>query len=235
MIKFRLYFDKDKEIVWLNKMAAKGYAMTGFFAGFYTFEKCEPGEYVYQVDFGDRFFKVSNDYREFMEETGIEIVQTWGFWVILRKKADEGAFELYTDVDSQIAHYTKIRNMFKIVAILDIICFMIEIICYEQVSAESKQLSFCCIILVGVIAAAITKAAFKTNQIVIELKERKGEGSHCMNRNNASRVLAAGIFLNSGALLIDNPSLHIFKMILHIFAIILMLVGIYRTSHGIKD
>ena len=118
MIKFRLYWDKDKETVWLNDMAAKGYAMTGFFAGFYTFEKCEPGEYTYQIDFGDKFGSVTNDYREFMEETGVEIVQTWGFWVILRKKTADGPFVLYTDVDSQITHYTKIRNMFKVAAII---------------------------------------------------------------------------------------------------------------------
>ena len=78
MIKFRLYYDKDKETVWLNDMVASGYSMTGFFAGFYTFEKCEPGEYIYQIDFSDKFSSVTNDYREFMEETGIEIIQTWG-------------------------------------------------------------------------------------------------------------------------------------------------------------
>ena len=50
MTKFRLYFDKDKETVWLNELAAKGYALISFFAGFYTFEKTEPGEYIYQID-----------------------------------------------------------------------------------------------------------------------------------------------------------------------------------------
>lgn len=49
MIKFKLYFDKDAETKWLNQMAAEGWAMTGFFAGFYTFEKCEKGKYIYQV------------------------------------------------------------------------------------------------------------------------------------------------------------------------------------------
>ena len=34
MIKFKLYFDKDKETQWLNEMSQKGWAMTGFFAGF---------------------------------------------------------------------------------------------------------------------------------------------------------------------------------------------------------
>ena len=53
MIRFRLYFDKDKETAWLNEMSRRGWAMNGFFAGFYRFEKCDPGEYIYQIDFGD--------------------------------------------------------------------------------------------------------------------------------------------------------------------------------------
>lgn len=56
MIKFRLYYDKDAETKWLNEMAEQGWAMKSFFAGFYSFERCEPGQYMYQVDFGNRFF-----------------------------------------------------------------------------------------------------------------------------------------------------------------------------------
>ena len=81
MIIFKLYLDKDAETNWLNEMSEKGWAFKSFFAGFYTFEKCEEGKYAYQIDFGE----VSDEYREFMKEAGIEIVQTWGWWVILRK------------------------------------------------------------------------------------------------------------------------------------------------------
>lgn len=56
MIRFRLYFDKDKETAWLNEMAAQGWAVKSFFAGFFQFETCEKGEYVYQIDFGSSFF-----------------------------------------------------------------------------------------------------------------------------------------------------------------------------------
>ena len=56
MIRFRLYFDKDKETAWLNEMAAQGWAVKSFFAGFFQFEACEKGEYVYQIDLGSCFF-----------------------------------------------------------------------------------------------------------------------------------------------------------------------------------
>ena len=127
MIRFRLYYNKDTETEWLNKMAADGWALTGFFAGFYRFEECEKGEYTYQVDLGDQLFSVSSEYRELMEELGVEIVVLWGYWIILRKRTADGPFELYTDVDSQIEHYTKILRMFKVACILEIICMLIEV------------------------------------------------------------------------------------------------------------
>ena len=49
MVKFRLYYDKDKEQDWLMEMVNRGWAVKKFFLGFYTFEPCEPGEYIYQI------------------------------------------------------------------------------------------------------------------------------------------------------------------------------------------
>ena len=63
MIKFKLYFDKDKETAWLNEMSSNGWSMNGFFAGFYRFEPCEKGKYTYQIDFGNKLFSVSDDYK----------------------------------------------------------------------------------------------------------------------------------------------------------------------------
>ena len=231
MTKFRLYFDKDKETVWLNEMAAKGYALFGFFAGFYTFEKTEPGEYIYQIDLGEKLFAVTDDYRGFMEETGVEIVDTWGYWIFLRKKAADGEFELYTDVDSQIEHYTKIRNMFKVVSIIELICFIVEVICFDQ--SNEPALIFC-VILIGILAFVCIKATFKTNRTIAELKERKGETVNLSKRNGPSPILTSGLFLSSCALLMDNPALETYKTIIQIVAIALMLIGLAHTGNQWK-
>lgn len=108
--------------------------MKGFFAGFYKFEVCKPGEYVYQIDFGTKLYAVSDDYREFMAENNIEIVCLWGYWIILRKRSSEGEFVLYTDVDSSIEHYTKILKMFKAVSIIELICFFVEVLAATSLS-----------------------------------------------------------------------------------------------------
>lgn len=108
MYKFRLYYDKDREEIFLNDMAAKGYAMEKFFLGLYTFTRCEPGEYTYRVDLiKGKTAKETNDFYDLVREAGGELVQTWGFWAFYRKR---GAFELYTDQESQIAQYEKIKN-----------------------------------------------------------------------------------------------------------------------------
>ena len=113
--KFRLLFDKDVEQDWLNELCRQGWAFKKFFAGVYTFESCQPGEYIYQVDLlpGGGFQASDPDgYMEFMEETGVEVVSRWFRWIILRKRTEDGPFEIYTDVDSQIQMYARIRNMF---------------------------------------------------------------------------------------------------------------------------
>ena len=224
MFKFRLYFDKDKETEWLNEMAAKGYAMTGFCAGFYQFEKCEPGKYVYQVDFGEKLFSVSEDYRQFMNEADVEIVQSWGFWIILRKLASKGEFKLYTDVDSSIEHYTKIRDMFKLVTIIEIIAFMLEVVG----AMNGAAVGYFGMIIVGICMLALMRATIKTNDIIIELKERKGEiveGKCCPRK--VSPVLIAGMCLNVATMAMPETSM--FKMPIQIIAIIVMLVGLYQT------
>ena len=227
MIKFRLYFDKDKETAWLNEMAEQGYAMTGFFAGFFHFEECEPGEYEYQIDFGDKFFSVSNNYREFMEETGVEIIQCWGFWIVLRQKASEGAFQLYTDVDSSIEHYSKILRMFKIFTIIELLCLFMEI--YAATTGTALAYAFTCII--GAIIIAFLRMIIKAKQTIIELRERKGEvsESYCGKRN-ISLFLSCGLLLNSCALFLEDSISHNLKLGCQLLAIVFLLIGTYRTA-----
>ena len=169
MIRFRLYYNKDTETEWLNKMAADGWALTGFFAGFYRFEECEKGEYTYQVDLGDQLFSVSSEYRELMEELGVEIVTLWGYWIILRKRTADGPFELYTDVESQIEHYTKILRMFKVVCILEIICMLIEV----AGGLSGNPLGWAAAVLLASFVLVCVNAVGKTKGVLAELEARK--------------------------------------------------------------
>ena len=225
MIRFRLYFDKDAETKWLNEMAEQGWAMKSFFAGFYSFERCEPGQYMYQVDFGNRFFSVSEEYREFMQETGVEIVQSWGFWIILRKKAGEGAFELYTDVDSTIEHYTKIRRMFKAVAVVQILCLFLEL--YAGYSGFTMGFVFSFMILAFLLA--FFNIINKTSSIIAQLQERKGMTT-AVKKKGVSPFLLGGLLLNAFALMMNGNVSPVIHHLVQIAAIVFMVVGIYRTA-----
>ena len=230
MTKFRLYFNKDKETTWLNDMVKKGYALTKFFAGFYTFEACEPGEYEYQIDFGDTLYAVTDDYREFMAENNIEIVCLWGYWIILRKRTTDGKFVLYTDVDSSIEHYTKILKMFKAVTAIELVCFIMQ----TFAALSGAAVGFYGMAIIGALCITLMNATLSTKKTINELKERKGEAvPKGFAGGNVSPTLIAGLFLNLGATALHNSSMTgSWIMVVQIIALIVMLVGIYQ-SRGI--
>lgn len=132
MRKFKLYFDKEKEEAWLNGMCSKGWAMAHFFLGVYTFVPCGPGEYTYQVDmppaprrFGG-WLEEKREYIAFVEGTGAEYVCSWGVWVIFRKETAKGKFELYTDPESKIWLYQRIRLLFLVIGLYDFLVSVLD-------------------------------------------------------------------------------------------------------------
>lgn len=167
MKKFKLYWDKDEEQVWLNKMCEEGWAVKKFFLGMYTFEKCEKGEYIYQIDLLKS--KNNNEYLEFLKESGVEVVLKWGIWVILRKKSSDGPFELYTDTESKIGQYKKIRNMFSIVLLIEILCFALEIV---GVVKTNELLIWFFVGIIGIFILGIVKLIVKLNGKIKYLKEQ---------------------------------------------------------------
>lgn len=236
MKKFRLYFDKDKETAFLNAMVQKGYAMTGFFAGLYSFDVCEPGKYIYQVDFTEGMFRVSNEYREFMQDMGVEIVALWGPWVILRKKAADGEFQLYTDVESSIEHYTRIKWMFLSAAVIEAACLFLVILSIFR----GLEAGWAFFFIIGGILAGILREMMRINGILAELKGRAGgevEEIRPEGNRKISGCLAAGLLLNGIVLMLPEVGPYgkmaffvgFLKGFLQSMAFILMVLGCVLT------
>ncbi len=125
MIRWKFTFDKDEEEAWLNDWCQKGWAMTKFFFGAVTFAPCQPGEFIYQIDLIPGRFLEANDYEGyviFMDEMGVEVLQRWGRWVYLRKRAADGPFILYTDAASKIELYRRIRRLFLWALMVEFFC-----------------------------------------------------------------------------------------------------------------
>ena len=232
MTKFRLYFDKDRETEWLNELARQGKALSGFFAGFYRFQDTAPGLWRYQVDFSDRFGSVTEEYRALMDDLQIEIVQIWGYWVVLRKRAADGPFEMYTDIESKIEHYKKIRRLFQAVTLAELAFFIFEMICAVALEEPAGWL---CMMILGLLAITMKQQANHANRIISDLMEQKGEQNDrypASEKKQVSAIPLAGLILNACAMAMQPSTelMHCAKITIQITAIIAMVAGIYRTE-----
>ncbi|MDV4149287.1 DUF2812 domain-containing protein [Clostridium sp. AL.422] len=166
MIKFRWYYDKDREEEFLNDMVSKGYAMTRFFLGVYWFEKCEPGEYTYRVDIiRDKDTKQKNEFYDLIRETGGELVETWGVWAFFRKKGD---FELYSDNESKIEQYTRIQKTFFMLALCETLILPSQ---WSKYLKYNSNFSLYFAIPLSIICVTLFYQAYKCQRKIISLKK----------------------------------------------------------------
>ena len=60
---------------WLNKKASQGWRLIKSGIMTYTFERCEPGEYQYAVDYvGSKAFEEAEEYHDFLESMGYRVL-----------------------------------------------------------------------------------------------------------------------------------------------------------------
>lgn len=89
---------------YLNKMSNEGWQCCDIVRDELCFMRGEENEYTYRVQY---FYESrdgeKDDYLRTLGETGAALVGEYGEALILRKKTADGAFELYSDLDSQIA------------------------------------------------------------------------------------------------------------------------------------
>ena len=97
--------DWEREQNWLTEMSAQGWRFVKTNGFFYTFERCEPEQVVYRLDYsglrkGDR-----GDYYAMLRDYGWEYLQDINGFSYFRKPADgasEADLELFSDGASRI-------------------------------------------------------------------------------------------------------------------------------------
>ncbi len=109
-------WDFEKEEQWLNAMAQSGWALTDVSWCRYTFEACEPGAYTVRLEMHPR----DEGYLDFLRETGAELAGRWFQWIYLRRSTALGSFDLFSDLDSRIAHLSRVCRMLAAVGILNL-------------------------------------------------------------------------------------------------------------------
>ena len=82
----------------------------------YTFERCEPGAYTVRLEMREP----DAEYLDFMHEIGAEYLGRVVKWIYFRKKAEDGAFELF-DLDAKIAHLAGIAKLLWVLGLANLL------------------------------------------------------------------------------------------------------------------
>ncbi len=106
----------DKEEDWLNAMAMNGWTLDSVGFCVYHFVRTEPGEYNVRLEMR----KYDPEYISFMQETGAEYIGRMMMWIYFRKRADEGNFDLFSDLDSKINHLNKIARVLTVIGCMNL-------------------------------------------------------------------------------------------------------------------
>ncbi len=104
----------DKEEAWINSMSCDGWALVSVGIFRYVFEACQPGEYTYRIELlaNHAADAKSIEYLHFLRDLNIQTVGSLFRWVYLRKRTEQGPFELYSGVDSRLAYFKRMRAFF---------------------------------------------------------------------------------------------------------------------------
>ena len=105
--KWFFVWDFDKEERWLNEMALAGWVLDSVGWCRYTFRACEPGEYTVRLE----MHGYDPQYVDFMAESGAEYIGRVLQWLFFRKKAADGPFDIFSDIDSRVNHLERVSRM----------------------------------------------------------------------------------------------------------------------------
>ncbi|WP_397539417.1 DUF2812 domain-containing protein [Rummeliibacillus pycnus] len=131
---FRNFIDYEKEEQWINAHSLNGLHLKRFSPLYYQFEEGKPGEYIYRVVL---LPKDREEYLDFLASTGIEIVCKYYKWAYVRKKSEEGPFELYSDHTSKITYYKQIILFYMFIFIINFLSVIMNFGIFFFIKGES--------------------------------------------------------------------------------------------------
>lgn len=97
------FVDFDKEEKWINDMAKRGWAFWHKNGMIYRFKKCEPNEFIYQIDFDEKKSKNGmDDYVAFRSACGDRFVHQWKQRIYWKRETAAGPFEAENNVAAKL-------------------------------------------------------------------------------------------------------------------------------------
>lgn len=139
----------EEEEKWLNEMAAKGLCLVSVGFCKYTFEPCEPGEYGICMQLLEQYptHPESEQYMEFLENTGAEHVGTFFRWVYFRRKSADGPFELFSDNTSRVKYLTQVIRFILLITAMNFLFGIDNLILFFSMQNDLSLLGLVNVIL----------------------------------------------------------------------------------------
>ena len=117
MFRFFTLFEYEDEEAFLEKQHRNGWKCTGYtLPGFYHFEKCEPQEASYRIDFSDEKNCDTSSYRQLFSDNGWDFLWAVNGFSIFRKRESgssesdsKTSNEIFSDMESRISMLKKIQ------------------------------------------------------------------------------------------------------------------------------
>ena len=159
-------WDYEKEIKWLNEMSAQGWHLVNPGLISFEFEKDEPNKYQYEIEYLDNN---KEDYFEFLQETGIEIIKVVNNWAYYKKLNDGNPFEIFNDAESKINHLNRIKNLFIFFFILEGMFLIMRI--NDMINGGLTEVSIITVILLGIITLLFGNGIYKMNKTINKIKK----------------------------------------------------------------
>jgi len=113
--RFIAVWQEGKEVQWLKTMSAKGWHLKRVVFLFYEFERGEPHDYEYALDFRIESRTDMQEYRAIIEDSGWQYVGHMGGWQYFRIEADKAAgAKIYSDTESLKGKYWRVLGIVSV-------------------------------------------------------------------------------------------------------------------------
>jgi len=108
--KWFMAWNDDKEEIFLEDMAAKGFELLNIGYGKYTFKEGTPKKIKYQLDFKGLTKMPEQEYLQIYEDAGWEHIHRLGSWYYFAKEYDEETpdISIFNDNKSRLEKYRRI-------------------------------------------------------------------------------------------------------------------------------
>lgn len=165
----------EKEELYLRRMAQKGWFFKSYKGLRYYFEKEEPQNTYYCIDYHSPYDGDKKEYLQLFKDSGWEPIFSFpildGEWIYFKKNSDKsGSTEIFTDASSKIQLFRKIKSRWLRFAMLLFICVFLPLL-VSSIILKNPVLFFFLILIVGGIAVLYGKMAFNLTKKIQKLQQ----------------------------------------------------------------